>query len=123
MGGSGQAFAMGRRGLRGVPVELRGYSVDGWFHRKFAVFEAGVAGGAGWLVVVAVIASAIAVFFYGRVIVIMFFTAPQADGPTVVIPSSFTAIAIASGLALTVVLGIIPQPFLDLAEKASIFVR
>ena len=65
--------------------------------------------GAGWLVVVAVIASAIAVFFYGRVIVIMFFTEPQADGPTVVIPSSFTAIAIAAGLALTIVLGIIPS--------------
>lgn len=104
-------------------LSFAGIPLTAGFIGKFAVFEAGVAGGAGWLVVAAVLASAIAVFFYGRVIVIMFFTEPQADGPTVVIPSSFTAIAIAAGLALTIVLGIIPQPFLDLAEKASIFVR
>ncbi len=104
-------------------LSFAGIPLTAGFIGKFAVFEAGVAGGAGWLVVVAVIASAIAVFFYGRVIVIMFFTEPQPDGPTVVVPSSFTAIAIAAGLALTLVLGILPQPFLDLAEKASIFVR
>ena len=110
------AFAVFLLSFAGIPLTAG-------FIGKFAVFEAGVAGGAGWLVVAAVLASAIAVFFYGRVIVIMFFTEPAADGPTVVVPSSFTAIAIAAGLALTVVLGIIPQPFLDLAEKASIFVR
>ncbi len=110
------AFAVFLLSFAGIPLTAG-------FIGKFAVFEAGVAGGAGGLVVAAVIASAISVFFYGRVIVIMFFTEPQADGPTVVVPSSFTAIAIATGLALTVVLGIVPQPFLDLAEKASIFVR
>lgn len=110
------AFAIFLLSFAGIPLTAG-------FIGKFAVFEAGVAGGAGWLVVAAVLASAIAVFFYGRVIVIMFFTEPQADGPTVVVPSSFTAIAIAAGLALTIVLGIVPQPFLDLAEKASIFVR
>ncbi|MFA7267434.1 MAG: NADH-quinone oxidoreductase subunit NuoN [Candidatus Nanopelagicales bacterium] len=110
------AFAVFLLSFAGIPLTAG-------FIGKFAVFEAGVAGGAGWLVVAAVLASAIAVFFYGRVIVIMFFTEPAADGPTVVVPSSFTAIAIAAGLALTVVLGIVPQPFLDLAEKASIFVR
>ncbi|MEI8083769.1 MAG: NADH-quinone oxidoreductase subunit N, partial [Actinomycetes bacterium] len=61
--------------------------------------------------------------FYVRVMVLMFFAEPQADGPTVVVPSAATAIAIAAGLALTVGLGIFPQPFLDLVDKASIFVR
>ncbi len=110
------AFAVFLLSFAGIPLTAG-------FIGKFAVFEAGVAGGAGGLVVAAVIASAISVFFYGRVIVLMFFTEPQADGPTVVVPSSFTAIAIAAGLAFTVVLGIVPQPVLDLAEKASIFVR
>lgn len=104
-------------------LSFAGIPLTAGFIGKFSVFEAGMQGGAGPVVVVAVIASAIAAFFYVRVIVIMFFTEPQEDGPTVVIPSSFTAIAISAGLALTVVLGIIPQPFLDLAERASIFVR
>mgnify|MGYP003520685430 FL=1 len=110
------AFAVFLLSFAGIPLTAG-------FIGKFAVFEAGVAGGAGWLVVAAVLASASAGCSCGRVIGILFFSEPAADGPTVVVPSSFTAIAIAAGLALTVVLGIIPQPFLDLAEKASIFVR
>jgi len=104
-------------------LSFAGIPLTGGFIGKFAVFEAGYASGAGWLILVAVILSATAAFFYGRVIVIMFFTDPQEDGPTVVVPSAFTAISISSGLALTVILGVFPQPFLDLAEKASIFVR
>ena len=37
-------------------------------------------------------------------------------------PSVFTAVAIAAGLAVTVVLGVLPQPVLDLADSASRFV-
>jgi len=110
------AFAVFLLSFAGIPLTAG-------FIGKFAVFEAGIAGGAGPVVVVAVIASAIAAFFYVRVIVIMFFTTPQGEGPTVVVPSAFTAVAIAAGVAFTVILGIVPQPFLDLADKASIFVR
>jgi NADH-quinone oxidoreductase subunit N len=49
----------------------------------------------------------------------MFFSEPAPDGPTVSVPSGYTAGAIALGLAVTVVLGILPQPVLDLAERAS----
>jgi NADH-quinone oxidoreductase subunit N len=104
-------------------LSFAGIPLTAGFIGKFAVFEAGMSGGAGWLVVVAVVASAIAAFFYLRVVVVMFFTQPQPDGPTVVVPSSFTAVAISAGLALTLVLGIVPAPFLELAEKASVFVR
>ncbi len=110
------AFAIFLLSFAGIPLTAG-------FVGKFAVFEGGFAGGAAPVVVAAVVASAISAFFYARVIVIMFFTKPPEDGPTVVIPSPFTAIAIAAGLALTVVLGILPQPFLDMADKASIFVR
>ena len=61
-------------------------------------------------------------FFYARVVVLMFFSEPPPDGPTVSVPSGFTAGAIALGLAVTVVLGVLPQPILDLAEQASRFV-
>ena len=50
--------------------------------------------GEGWLVLLAVLASAIAAFFYLRVIVVMFFSEPAPDGPSVVVPSGFTTHAL-----------------------------
>ncbi len=101
---------------------LAGIPLTSGFMAKFAVFTAGVDGGATALVVIGVITSAITAFFYARVVVLMFFSEPLPDGPTVAIPSGFTAGAIALGLAVTVVLGVLPQPVLDLAERASRFV-
>ncbi|MEJ8642964.1 hypothetical protein WKI68_19380 [Streptomyces sp. MS1.HAVA.3] len=72
---------------------------------------------------VGVISSAIAAFFYIRVIVLMFFSEPKADGPTVAVPSPLTMTTIAVGVAVTLVLGLAPQYFLDLAGQASTFVR
>jgi NADH-quinone oxidoreductase subunit N len=102
---------------------LAGIPLTSGFMAKFAVFKAGVEGGATPLVVVGVVASAITAFFYARVVVLMFFNEPAADGPTVAVPSAMTATAIALGLAVTVVLGVLPQPVLDLAERAAPFIR
>ena len=100
-----------------------GIPLTSGFMAKFAVFKAGVAGGAGPLVVVGVVASAITAFFYARVVVLMFFSDPAPDGPTVAIPSGLTAAAISLGMAVTVVLGVFPQPMLDLADRAALFIR
>jgi NADH-quinone oxidoreductase subunit N len=75
------------------------------------------------VVIVGVFASAIAAFFYVRVIVLMFFTERGDDAPSVVVPSSLTAIAIGVSVAVTVILGVLPESVLDLAYKASTFVR
>jgi NADH-quinone oxidoreductase subunit N len=104
-------------------LALAGIPLTSGFVGKLAVFAAAIQGGALPLVIVALVASAIAVFFYVRVIVLMFFSEPIADGPTVAIPSAWTTIGIAVTVALTVVLGILPGPLLDLAEQASVFVR
>jgi NADH-quinone oxidoreductase subunit N len=89
---------------------------------KFAVFQAAIRGGAGPVVVVALVMSAVAAFFYLRVVVLMFWQEPAPDGPTVVVPSVFTTGAIALGLAVTLVLGIVPEPVLHLARQAAVFV-
>jgi NADH-quinone oxidoreductase subunit N len=101
---------------------LAGIPLTSGFMAKFAVFSAAVEGGATALVVVGVVASAVTAFFYARVVVLMFFSDPAPDGPTVSVPSGYTAAAIALGLAVTVVLGVLPQPVLDLAARASQFV-
>ena len=112
---------------RGWPLErvlfaLAGIPLTSGFMAKFAVFTAGVESGATALVVVGVVMSAVTAFFYARVVVLMFFSEPAPDGPTVSVPSGYTAAAIALGLAVTIVLGVLPQPVLALAERASQFV-
>ncbi|MFE7328237.1 NADH-quinone oxidoreductase subunit NuoN [Streptomyces sp. NPDC057565] len=104
-------------------LAFAGIPLTSGFAGKFAVFKAAAEGGAGGLVVIGVIASAIAAFFYIRVIVLMFFSEPKADGPTVAVPSPLTMTTIAVGVAVTLVLGLAPQYFLDLASQAGVFVR
>ncbi|MFE1172105.1 NADH-quinone oxidoreductase subunit NuoN [Streptomyces sp. NPDC058773] len=104
-------------------LAFAGIPLTSGFAGKFAVFKAAAQSGAGWLVVVGVLSSAIAAFFYIRVIVLMFFNEPKADGPTVAVPSPLTTTAIALGVVVTLVLGLAPQYFLDLAGQAGVFVR
>jgi NADH-quinone oxidoreductase subunit N len=104
-------------------LAFAGIPLTSGFTGKFAVFAAAVEGGATPLVVVGVVMSAVAAFFYVRVIVLMFFSAPAPDGPTVAVPSALTTAAIALAVAVTVVLGVLPSQVLDLAGQASQFVR
>ncbi len=111
------AFALFLLAFAGIPL-------TSGFTGKFAVFTAGIAGGATPIVVLGVVASAVAAFFYVRVIVLMFFNEPSAEGgPSVVVPSSFTTLAIAVTVALTLFIGILPQTVLNLVEQAGLFVR
>ncbi|MCG5122320.1 NADH-quinone oxidoreductase subunit NuoN [Streptomyces sp. T7(2022)] len=104
-------------------LAFAGIPLTSGFSGKFAVFSAAAEGGAGALVIIGVLASAVAAFFYVRVIVLMFFSEPRADGPTVTVPSPLTMSVIGVGVVVTVVLGVAPQYFLDLAGQASVFVR
>jgi NADH-quinone oxidoreductase subunit N len=79
--------------------------------------------GAVPLIIVGVIASGVAAYFYVRVIVLMFFTEPTDDTPQVVAPGILSKIAIALCAAITVGLGIFPQPLLDLADHTAQFLQ
>ncbi|MCZ4551136.1 NADH-quinone oxidoreductase subunit NuoN [Gordonia rubripertincta] len=104
-------------------LAFAGIPLTSGFVSKFAVFQAAASGGAVPLVIVGVISSAIAVVFYVRVIVLMFFSEPDSDAPTVVIPGIGTTVSIALCVVVTVLLGIFPQPLLDLADQAAAFLR
>ncbi len=106
-------------------LAFAGIPLTSGFTGKYAVFQAAVASGATPLVIVGVLSSAVAAFFYVRVIVLMFFSDPAPDGPVVVMPSALTASAVGLGVLATLVLGIVPQPLLDLANHAAtqLFVR
>ena len=106
-------------------LAFAGIPLTSGFIGKFAVFQAAIAGGALPLVIVGVLSSAIAAFFYVRVIVLMFFSEPAPDGPAVVRPGLFTGIAVAFGAVTTLVFGVVPEPLLSLANHAAthLFVR
>ena len=103
-------------------LALAGIPLTSGFTGKFAVFRAAIDDGAWPLVVVALLASAVAAFFYLRVIVLMYFSEPAADGPTVGVPGLPTTLVLAVTVTATVVLGVIPGAVLDLAEQAARFV-
>jgi NADH-quinone oxidoreductase subunit N len=109
-------FAFLLLGMAGIPL-------TSGFTGKWAVFASALSGGAWPVVVVAVLMSAVAAFFYVRVIVLMYFSEPVGEGPTVTMPSAMTTIVIAVGFVATLVLGIVPGPVLDLAASAGAFIR
>ncbi|MFZ5852857.1 MAG: NADH-quinone oxidoreductase subunit NuoN [Actinomycetota bacterium] len=104
-------------------LTFAGIPLTSGFSGKYAVFTAAVGGGAWPLVIVGVVSSAIAAFFYVRIIVLMFFSEPLPEGPTVAVPSVLTTVAIGLAVGVTVLLGVLPQQFLDLARSAGLFVR
>ena len=106
-------------------LAFAGIPLTSGFTGKFALFTAAIDGGAWPLVIVGVMASAAAAFFYVRVIVLMYFSEPLREdaGPVVVVPSPMTTIALTVSVALTIALGVIPQMALDLADKAAYFVQ
>jgi proton-translocating NADH-quinone oxidoreductase chain N len=100
-------------------LAFAGIPLTSGFTGKFAVFQAAIAAGETPLVIVGVLSSAIAAFFYVRVIVLMFFSDPVPDGPEVVVPNVFSGAAVGLGVAATVVFGIVPEPLLSLANHAA----
>ncbi|HEV8642851.1 MAG TPA: NADH-quinone oxidoreductase subunit N [Methylomirabilota bacterium] len=87
------------------------------FVGKFYLFGSAVRAGYIWLAVIAVLNSAVAAYYYLRVVVYMYMQEPEA-------PSASLAPSFAGGLALTialigiVLLGVMPAPFADLAQAA-----
>jgi NADH-quinone oxidoreductase subunit N len=103
-------------------LSLAGIPLTSGFIGKFAVFRAAIEDGAWPLVVVAVLTSAVAAFYYLRVIVLMYFSPPAEPGPTVGVPGLPTTVVLAITATATLVLGIVPGPVLDLAREAATFV-
>ena len=81
-------------------------------------------GGSGpLLVIVGLLCSAITVFVYVRIIVLMYFTDSGSTGVAVVTPSALTMVTVGVGSLFTLVLGIAPAAVLEIADKASLFLR
>jgi len=87
------------------------------FVAKFYLFGSAVRAGYLWLTVVAVLNSAIAAYYYLRVIVYMYMREPEGEGLSVT-PSLAGGLALTIALVGLVLLGLMPAPFADLAQAA-----
>ena len=99
--------------LAGVPLTVG-------FIGKLVVFGAAVDAGYWWLVVIGMLTSAIAAFFYLRILVVMYMEEPdgEIEGLSRLTPAS-AIVGLAA--AATLVLGLFWSPLIELAEKATIF--
>ncbi len=87
------------------------------FFGKLYVFGAAVSGGWTWLAVIGMLTSAIAVYYYIRVIVAMYFEKPGPE--TVTAPRTWGTlqIGLAVAAAFTIVVGILPAFWTDLLRS------
>jgi NADH-quinone oxidoreductase subunit N len=109
------AFAFLLLAFAGIPL-------TSGFTGKFAVFAAAVANEGWWLALIGVLASAVTAYIYFKLIVLMYFG--ERTGDTVVVrPSALTSFAVVAGLVVTLGLGIMPSPVLELAQNATQFLR
>jgi NADH-quinone oxidoreductase subunit N len=95
---------------------LTGIPPTAGFIGKFYVFMAAVNAGYTWLVVVAVIFSAISAFFYMRIVMYMYMKEPRLEVELTTSPALGLALAI-SALGVLVI-GVLPGRLLDLARIA-----
>jgi len=104
-------------------LSFAGIPLTAGFIGKFTIFTAAYDSGNIAVVVAGVLSSAIAAFFYIRVVVMMFFTDAQDDTVSVTIPSLYTNLTIWIAAIATVILGVFPTPVLDAIASLAVFVR
>ncbi len=127
-------------------LSLAGLPLTAGFIGKLEVFRAGVSAGLTWLVLIGVLSSLVAAYFYLRIAGIMFLEEPakavvapgvgiaagaaapdgaeenMADADLPVLSAGLSA-ATAVAAALVVVIGVQPQILLQLAELAGVLLR
>jgi len=98
-------------------LSLIGIPPTAGFVGKFYLFGAAVRSGYTWLAVIGVLNSAIAAYYYLRIVVVMYMREPE-GAPTTLVPSLGGSLALLVALCGVVWLGVMPAPYFDLAQTA-----
>jgi NADH-quinone oxidoreductase subunit N len=109
---------------------MAGIPLTGGFIGKWEVFTVALRAGYWPVVVVAIVASIVSVFFYVRFVLLLFFSQNEAQdgagsgaGVTVAVPAWGSIVVIGFCAVATVLLGVVPDPVLQLIENAGSFIR
>jgi NADH-quinone oxidoreductase subunit N len=98
-------------------LALIGVPPTGGFTAKFFIFAAAIEAGYYGIAIVGVVATAVALFFYTRIIFYMYMKEPQGSDDTVT-PGNATRIALFIAGTGIAILGLYPSPFMRFLEKA-----
>lgn len=98
-------------------LSLIGIPITGGFFAKFYVFAAALQANLVGLVIVGVINSAIASYYYLRIIVFMYMREPRTDAPIAPVAAGLGS-ALAISLVATIYLGVLPGRILDYASRS-----
>ena len=104
-------------------LSLIGVPLTGGFFGKFYIFKAALDSNLVWLTVIGLLNSAVAAYYYLRVIVVMYFQEPGEASDTSVAATMGIRIAIVASAVATVVLGIFPSWLLDFAGRSAMLVK
>lgn len=98
-------------------LALTGIPPTGGFVGKVYLFAAAVEAGWTWVAVVGVVTSAISLYYYFRIVVFMYLRDPTVEAPAP-LPSRLITGTIALCALATLVMGLLPGPFIELAKLA-----
>ena len=98
-------------------VSLTGIPPTAGFVAKVYIFNAAVQSDLVWLVLVAVLNSAISAYYYLRIVMHMYAAAPEAEGD--ITPGPGLALALGATSLGVLVIGIVPIPLIDAAQRAA----
>lgn len=107
------ALAVAMFSLAGIPPAAG-------FMGKFAVFAAALRGGEFTLALVGILSALVAVFFYLRVVVVLYMKPPENQAEPVRRLERSEIVALAVPTVVMLLLGVYPQPLLELLEKILI---
>src|SRR5215469_14854242 len=99
-------------------LSLIGIPLTGGFFAKYYVFRAALQENLIWLTIIGVVNSAVAAYYYLRVIVVMYMREPATEiAPEPVSPAMKSALVIAA--IATIYLGVVPGLVLNYATKGA----
>jgi NADH-quinone oxidoreductase subunit N len=99
-------------------LSLIGIPITGGFFAKFYVFSAALQANLVGLVIIGVLNSAVASYYYLRLIVVMYMREARQEVPVSPVPVGLAA-ALAISLATTIYLGVLPGRVLDYAARTA----
>lgn len=97
-------------------LSLGGIPPTAGFIGKYFLFAAAIQAGYGWLAIIAVLMSAVSIFFYFRIVVAMYLREGKEAEVAITTPLKFVA---AVSLVVTLLVGILPSPLVNQVTRSS----
>jgi NADH-quinone oxidoreductase subunit N len=99
-------------------LSLIGIPITGGFFAKYYVFNAALQANLVWLTVIGVVNSAVAAYYYLRLIVVMYMREPQVETPLEKVTPSMALALILAAIG-TIYLGVMPGKVLNYATEGA----